>query len=204
MENNDMMLVMPSMKHRAAAAEYIREFTEAKEDINGMGLDLAIADERDAYGEWLFWLYGEGKETAPNGAERSFTYFFVDGTETKLIGTVNIRRGNDLAERYGNLGFAVRPSMRGRGFGTAMVEAAVSMCAFTGMDKVTAVCGQWNTASARVLEKCGFVRVRRTVEKNGTCKAPQRTKENGSRGSAAAAHAENVSRLWFERITGND
>lgn len=238
MENENLMLVMPSMKHRRAAVEYVSEFLTANEDIDGVGYgtgaDAGGADmhgseftadsgsfsdilaDYDAYGEWLYWLYGKGEEPSANGIGSSFTYFFMTDTEEILIGTVNIRYGNELAERYGNLGFAVRPSMRGKGCGTAMVAAAVSMCGFAGMDRLTAVCGKNNTVSAKVLEKCGFVRVDKTAGEGVGGKVPDNTdKENSGSGENRNEVRKNTggmpecpegrgAEIWFERTTDND
>ena len=159
MENKTYVLVMPSMSHRAAAVEYITEFIELGDDIDGLGIDRSIAGDYDAYGEWLYWLYGEksgnGNESEADKCE-SFTYFYLEEATGKIIGTVNIRKDISSVGKYGNLGYAVRPSMRGKGYGTMMVDAAVSLCGFMGMDEVTAVCLRDNKAGVRILEKSGF------------------------------------------------
>lgn len=168
MGNDTYVLVMPSMKHRAAAVDYINEFIKSGDDIDGLGLDGKIATDYDAYGEWFYWLYGEDnkdcnneKNHNENGDSRkeepSFTYFYIEESTGKIVGTVNIRRNSSMAEKYGNLGYAIRPTLRGKGFGTDMVEAAVSLCGFMGMNEITAVCRKDNKPGLRLLEKCGFL-----------------------------------------------
>lgn len=164
--DNKNILVLPSMKHRMAAIEYVSEFIEKHDDINGIGIDSDVVSDYDAYGNWLYWLYGEKSaresEMMESAEGDSFTYFYVDETDNKIIGTISIRKENELAREYGNLGFAVRPSMRGQGYGTSMVEAALSLCSFLGMKDITAVCRKDNSAAIRLLTSCGFCSVLET------------------------------------------
>lgn len=155
----NLMLVLPSMVHRAAALDYVSEFIEKKDDINGMGIDSDVISNYDAYGNWISWLYGETASKTPESTmsdDYNFTYFYIDETDHKLIGTINLRTENELAKEFGNIGFAVRPSMRGQGYGSAMVEAAISLCGFYGLEELTAICRKDNNAAVNLLCGCGF------------------------------------------------
>ncbi|MGN0164911.1 MAG: GNAT family N-acetyltransferase [Lachnospiraceae bacterium] len=160
MNSETCVLVMPSMKHRKAAMDYVAEFVEIGDDIDGMGEVSQISKDYDSYGRWLYWLYGEKNSgMKADTAEKegsSFTYFFMDETEEILIGTVNIREGNSVSREYGNIGYAIRPSLRNKGYGTQMLESAISLCGFMGIEHITAVCLGTNTAGVRILLKCGF------------------------------------------------
>ena len=55
------------------------------------------------------------------------------------------------------IGYALTPSARGKGIGTAAVAALVGcLSAVPGIRRVTAVTGAQNTASRRLLEHQGF------------------------------------------------
>ncbi|MBQ8281863.1 MAG: GNAT family N-acetyltransferase [Lachnospiraceae bacterium] len=203
MENKTYVLVMPEVKHRSAALDYITEFINAGDDIDGLGKDLGpgadIIESYDAYGEWLYWLYGEGEDhncEKNKGGNRkgSFTFFFIEEQSGRIIGTVNLRTTGKLADEFGNLGYAVRPSFRGKGYGTMMVESALTMCGFMGMDRVTAVCHDENAAGLRLLEKCGFSR----IDFLWKVSLPGESRDDGE-------HSKHFkSSIWFERIINND
>ena len=55
------------------------------------------------------------------------------------------------------IGYSLAPSARGQGSGTAAVAAFVGrLAAVPGIRRLTAVTGVQNTASRRLLERCGF------------------------------------------------
>lgn len=203
MNNKTYVLVMPEVKHRSSAIDYITEFIKAGDDIDGLGKELGpgtdIVESYDAYGEWLYWLYGEdkggvtGKETGDNN-KGSFTYFFVEEQSGVIIGTVNLRTTGELADEFGNLGYAVRPSLRGKGYGTMMVESALTMCGFMGMDRVTVVCHRENAAGLKLLEKCGFSRID-SLLKASLLEESKDIEE----------YSPNFkSSIWFEKVIQND
>ena len=55
------------------------------------------------------------------------------------------------------IGYSLAPSARGKGIGTAAVAALVGrLAAVPEISQITAVTGTGNTASRRLLERCGF------------------------------------------------
>lgn len=157
LDNETYVLVMPSMKHKQAAIEYISEFARVGESIDGTGLEADIGESFDAYGEWISRFYSSDEGAADGKVGGSFTYFFMDENERRLIGTVNIRQGNKIEEEFGNMGYAIRPLLRGQGLGKQLVESAVAMCEFMGLGVLTAVINPENYPSKRILESCGFL-----------------------------------------------
>ncbi len=152
------ILTSPLPGHRVAAVSYINEFLERGENPDGIDNPERISEDYDAYGEWLVWLNDReaDKEGTPEG-ERSATFFYIRESDGFLYGTVNIRNGGEKACEYGNIGYAIRPSERGKGIATDMLESALSLCSFMGMESVRAVCSRENQASQRVLKKNGFI-----------------------------------------------
>ena len=68
----------------------------------------------------------------------------------------HILKHAESADFIGTVGYSVRPAERGRGYGTALLEQGLELCAMFGI-KPVAVVKKDNAASIRVLEKNGFV-----------------------------------------------
>ena len=86
-------------------------------------------------------------------------YWLVDDEKTYFIGEAAIRhRLNDaLAQRGGHIGYGVRYSEWNRGYGTKMLGLALEKAKEMHISPVLITCNDDNLASARVIEKNGFV-----------------------------------------------
>ena len=139
------------------------------EDCNGTAV-------KDYYAEML----ANGDEEKPYSGF-SYTFCYIRESDGKLIGMLNLRPGEtgnaeknetgreagessdrlfvqaEPADFIGSIGYSVRPSERGKGYGTALLEQGLELCAMFGI-KPVAVVKKDNAASIRVLEKNGFVR----------------------------------------------
>ncbi len=88
-----------------------------------------------------------------------------------LIGGIGLTFGSDVHRRSAEIGYWLGEPLWGRGIATAAV-IAVTEYAFAQHDLVRLHAGvfEWNPASARVLEKAGYVfegRLRKSVTKDG-------------------------------------
>ena len=94
-----------------------------------------------------------------DGLVPDVTYFALDTERNIFVGAVNIRLR--LSERLlfdgGHIGDGIRPSERGRGYGTELVRLALAECKRRGIRRVLMVCDRDNRASARTIEKNGGV-----------------------------------------------
>ncbi len=92
-------------------------------------------------------------------------YWLVDDEKTYFIGEIAIRhRLNDaLLERGGHIGYGVRFSEWNRGYGTRMLSMALEKAKEMQLSRVLITCNDDNLASARVIEKNGFVLENRTI-----------------------------------------
>ena len=88
----------------------------------------------------------------------SHNFLVVDG-EAAFIGEVSLRyRLNQaLLHHGGHIGYGVRYSEWGKGYGTQLLRFALEQAQKRGMDRVLVACLDTNLASARVIEKNGFV-----------------------------------------------
>ena len=124
----------------------------------------------ESCGAWLQSLLAEAdpQQAAAKGWVQSTTLLCLRKEDGRLIGMLNIRHTlNDFLARYGgNIGFGVRPSERGKGYGTGMLRHALRFCAGLGMEYALAGCCKHNAASAAAIVRCGGV-LQNEYEKDG-------------------------------------
>ncbi len=91
--------------------------------------------------------------------------------EGEVAGAIGVDVGSGVYARSGHFGYWLAEAWWGRGIMTAAVRATVEHI-FAAFDvvRLEAPVFEWNPASMRVLEKCGFVRegvLRRSILKDG-------------------------------------
>ena len=84
----------------------------------------------------------------------------------KLIGLLNIRYDltDELRNKYGDIGYGVRPSERGKGYATKMLKYALDICREKNMSYVILGCYEKNIASNKVITKNGGILYRDDIE----------------------------------------
>lgn len=149
----------PGKKYEEKAREYIREFWDNGSSIHGTG-ELDDFLENKTYEDWLIQLE-ENSDTSVRipGRVNDATFFYIREEDDTIIGMVNIRFGLNafLFREAGHIGYSIRPTERGKGYATQMLQEALGFCRLIGLSRVLVVCGKTNRASARVIEKCGGV-----------------------------------------------
>ena len=96
-------------------------------------------------------------------------FFLLDEDRDRLIGAVNIRHylNEALRKSGGHIGDGIRPSERGKGYGTEIVRLALEECRKLGIRKVLMTYDKDNTASARTILKNGGVLENEFVNEEG-------------------------------------
>ena len=141
-----MRLVYPSTK-------YLKSYQEAFDEYVEHNVDTYAFDDTNAVDVVKKWYnYRKGINLKPNRVAQT-TYWLVDGG--KFIGEIGIRHElNDYLLQYGgNIGYGVRYSCWGKGYGTKMLSLALKKAKNLGLDKVLITCDDDNLASAKVIEK---------------------------------------------------
>lgn len=143
---------LPEISDEGMLREYIQEHYDNGETSISASVGLPVSD----YSDWVKKMW----DNASVGSDewgRSLTYLCFD--ETKLIGLLNIRYDlpKSLSEKYGNIGYGVRPSERRKGYATAMLQYALSICKEKGLKQVVLGCYKDNLASAATIKKNGGV-----------------------------------------------
>lgn len=151
-----MKLVFPDINYKDKALDYINEFYEFNSPVNGSGgLDHYL--KQSTYEEWLKKIRADiDIANVPPDRVPSLTYFYVNESEDKIVGMVNIRLAlNDfLRTEGGHIGYSVRPTERRKHYATNMLKEAIKVCKTIGIDEVIVSCDKTNLASANVIKNC--------------------------------------------------
>ena len=102
------------------------------------------------------------EETDSGSVKKTETGAWPEGRDSESVKKTEIgawpkETESGSVKNAGNIGYSIRPSERGKGYGTALVESGLELCDMFGIKNPTAVVKKDNIASRRVLEKNGFV-----------------------------------------------
>ena len=95
-----------------------------------------------------------------------FYLYLVFNENDKLVGLLNIRFDlpMELREKYGDIGYGVRPSERRKGYATKMLHYALDICKEKKMPYVILGCYQNNYGSNKTIIKNGGILYREEEE----------------------------------------
>lgn len=87
------------------------------------------------------------------------TLFLAINDEEELVGAIGLRwRKVPALMTFGGLiGYSIRPSQRGKGYASKMLNLALEKFKATNIDNVLITCKDFNIASKRVIEKNGGI-----------------------------------------------
>lgn len=141
-------LVFPSLEFEDEIISYRQEFLDSGETMAGTsGLRFA-----NSVTEWISELE-EQRLGAVGELVQATTYLCVRETDQKVVGMINIRhRLNDYLRTYGgHIGYSIRRSERGHGYGKKQLSLALVECRKLGLKKVMITCNKSNSASREVI-----------------------------------------------------
>ena len=141
---------LPEINDKDILKAYVQEHHDNGEISISASLGLTSSD----YTEWVAKI----KNNALSGDEQwGKSLLFLCFGRDKLIGLLSVRYElpEPLSEKYGDIGYGVRPSERNKGYAAAMLEYALSVCKEKGMEKVILGCYKENLASAATIKKNG-------------------------------------------------
>lgn len=154
-----MKLVFPTKQHEDQAKEFYAEFEAFSSPTAGTGsLNHYLKDS--TYDEWLKKVTADvDVANLPVGKVPGLTYFCVREADDKIMGMINIRPTPNefLRTEGGHIGYCVRPTERGKGYGTQMLRLGLEVCRRMDVHQVIVSCDKLNLASAGVIQNCGGV-----------------------------------------------
>jgi predicted acetyltransferase len=151
-QREEQRLVEPDPSHEAAFFRLRDEVATAEADFAPL-----VAVERDGFRPYLARLAAMRDGTAPTKSGVPFsTFWLVDSSgEILAISSVRHRLTPALLAYGGHIGFAVRPSARGRGVGGRTLSSSLSRAAALGIARARLTCDADNVGSRTVIERCG-------------------------------------------------
>jgi predicted acetyltransferase len=145
-----MRLVTPSAQWRSAFLEMVREFETAGEQR----FALALRDF-DAYLRKV--EAGRRSENLPAGWVPGTEFWLEHDGEIVACARLRFELTLDLENEGGHVGYDVRPSMRRRGYGTALLQLVLVEARALGIERVRITCDHDNVGSIKVIERNGGV-----------------------------------------------
>lgn len=114
---------------------------------------------RNDYRDFDAYLENLEVKTATGDRVPDTTLFCFDKDRSIFVGAVNIRHylNEGLLATGGHIGDGIRPSERGKGYGTAMVALALDECRKLGIKRVLMCCDSDNTGSEKTILRNGGV-----------------------------------------------
>jgi predicted acetyltransferase len=154
MENAQVRLIEPTFELEAEFLSMAEEFMAEGDSVSTTMYAQAAQDFR-AYVAKLQDV-AEGRNL-PDGWVRGSTYWLV-GSGGHILGSTRLRHSIETEYlRYygGHIGYDIRPSERGNGYGTAALSLTLEKARHVGLARVLLTCNANNAASRRIIEKCG-------------------------------------------------
>jgi len=141
---------LPTLADQDALRTYVEEYY-----LNGeSGISASMNLTSMNYASWVDQI--NRNIEIPNGDwVRSYTLLCFD--EKKLVGLLSIRYelSEELRQKYGDIGYGVRPKERRKGCATIMLRHALDICKEKGMEQVELGCFRDNAASIRTIKNNG-------------------------------------------------
>ncbi len=150
---------VPSIARKDDAIEYINEFYEYNSDINGSG---GLHRFLDNYEGWLDKLDEDAKRVPSEEHVPARCFFLVRENDKRIVGMSSIRLAlnESLKKCGGHIGYAIRPTERGKGYNNVNLYLGLKVCDEHGIDVVLMDADLPNTASWKTMEFFGGKRVR--------------------------------------------
>lgn len=148
---SELYLKNPSIDDEEEWVSYINEYKE-----DGHGIIPCGFKDGMKYEDWLKRVNNESNGILEEDRVPASFYFLMN--DGRIIGSISIRHNlnNEFLKRYGgHIGYNVRPSERGKGYGTEMLYLALFKCKELGLSDVMITCKKDNIASAKVIEANG-------------------------------------------------
>jgi predicted acetyltransferase len=149
-------LVTPSERYRAS-------FLAGQQELIASGADAPKVVVEATFAGMLVDIAAAKTREVTATRVPSTTLWLVDGDE--FIGRISIRHvlSEALRRLGGHIGYDVRPSRRGQGYGIRMLRLAKPHAKALGIDPAMLTCDAANEASWRMIERAGGMRCEELV-----------------------------------------
>lgn len=154
MKLQNLQLIRPRLDLEASFMEMVHEFRTSGDGWFVTEQHLKT-DDFSAYFHYL--QKGAQGVDLPEGYVPWSALWLVNKETGQLLGVSSLRHGltPTLEQLGGHIGYAIRPSQRGHGYGTAILALTLPYARALGITCVHMHCEEGNIASARVIERNG-------------------------------------------------
>ena len=145
-----MQLILPGADYEKSYKTYIQELGD--EERYPFPLDFDHGDFSAMLARIDNFRHGID---LPDGFVAATTYWLIDGDE--IVGVTNLRHylNDRIRHAGGHIGLGIRPSYRGKGLGTLLMQLSVVKAAEMGIKQIHVHCHKHNQASARMIKANG-------------------------------------------------
>jgi len=149
-----MELIKPIKKYENSWLEAVKEFRNDPRTINlwQISANPENLGDCDPDKPW-----GAGDVVAPPESADYKIFWLVDGSE--FIGILTARHSlrDPFKKEGGHIGYEIRPSKRGMGYGKEMLRLGLVKAHECGLKKALIICDDDNLVSCKIIEKNGGV-----------------------------------------------
>ena len=116
--------------------------------------------------KWLVqqddWSRGQN---LPAGYVAQTIYWFYDNDQIVGLGKIRHRLNDNSRNVGGNIGYAIDPVFRSKGYATKFLALLVEQTRNMGIDEILLTVERYNPASKRVIEKAGGILIKETSDR---------------------------------------
>lgn len=144
-----MEIRLPELNDKSEIISYIEEHYAYHEN----NLSASTGLTSTTYEEWVKKIHNN-VIIPDNVWGKSYTYLVFNDNK-KLIGMLCIRHdlSDELVQKYGHIGYGVRPSERRKGYANKMLAYALKECKKLGLNTVILGCYKQNIGSVKTILK---------------------------------------------------
>jgi predicted acetyltransferase len=134
--------------------EMLREIGPGENGFQNNAYNVGDEDFKDLIYKWIDNSRGIG--LGPGYVPQAIFWLYIDG---KPVGMSKLRRylTGSLRNTGGHIGYCIRPSERGRGYGNMILRETLKKAAQINIPRALLTCEEGNTASRLVIESCGGI-----------------------------------------------
>jgi predicted acetyltransferase len=144
-------LILPSKKYLKSWQGYLRDFIKHGNVEDRAAYEKHLAStKKEKYFTWLTW--DRTGKNLDKGRVPQATYWAI--VNDQVVGKISFRYklNKALRSQGGNIGYHIRPSKQGKGYGTEMLKQLIPKLGKLGYKKVLITCDETNIGSRKVAE----------------------------------------------------
>ena len=144
-------LLRPTLAMKDMYLDYASEWESKKEKMVPMASSLHDSSYEDWFQERMH--DNEPEYMKSKGLVPADLFFYVDTDANYIIGAIQVRHSlNEYLLQYGgHIGYGIRPSKRGKGYGKRMLAEALKYSDLLGIKKALITCDKVNSSSRKVI-----------------------------------------------------